>query len=321
MSDENTDISVVIPIFYNEPFIDELVSRLRAVLKDITQDFEIILVNDASPDKSWEVIKRIVAKDPQVTGICLSRNFGQHLAITAGVDHCSGRWLVIMDGDLQDKPEEVIKLYQKAKEGYDVVFARRRERKDGFLKKISSKFFYGILNRFTDGGADPMVANFGIYSRKVTVYFRSMRERHRLFPVFIQWLGFKTGYVQVEHGQRPDGLSAYTFSKRLKLALETIVSMSNKPLRITIKVGFVISFISFLIGAWMIVRYLMWDVPVMGWTSLIVSLYFLGGLLLSVLGILGVYMGNIFDEVKNRPLYVINEVYNTKNGKKKSRKK
>lgn len=313
MIGDKIDISVVIPVYKNEPFINELVSRLKVILDTITHDFEIILVNDDSPDNSWELIKRNAANDPRITGIRFARNFGQHTAITAGVDYCSGHWLVVMDGDLQDKPEEITKLYQKAREGYDVVFARRQVRKDNFLKKTISKFFYKILDLLVDGQIDPAVANFGIYSRKVIDYFKKMRERSRLFPLIIRWLGFKTAYVEVEHGKRTSGKSAYTFSKKINLALDTIISMSNKPLKISIKLGFLISFISFLLGLWLIVKYLVWGIPVMGWTSMMVSLYFIGGLLLSMIGVLGVYMGKVFDEVKNRPLYVIDEVVGIEN--------
>lgn len=313
MSDHKIEISVIIPVYKNEPFIDELVSRLKTVLSTINHNFEIILINDGSPDRSWELIKRNAADDSRVTGIRFTRNFGQHTAITAGVDYCSGHWLVVMDGDLQDQPEEIPKLYQKAVEGYDVVFARRQARKDNILKKIMSKLFYKILDRLVDGKTDPAVANFGIYSRKVIDYFQEMRERSRLFPMFIQWLGFETAYVDVEHGERVGGKSAYTFSKRLKLALDTIISMSNKPLRISIKFGFFISFISFLFGLWLVLKYLVWGIPVMGWTSMMVSLYFLGGLLLSMVGIVGVYIGKVFDEAKNRPLYVIDEIIRSEN--------
>jgi glycosyltransferase involved in cell wall biosynthesis len=313
MNNDKIDISVIVPVYKNEPFIDELVSRLKVTLESITHDFEIIFVNDGSPDNSWELIKRNAANDSRVTGIRFARNFGQHTAITAGVDYCTGHWLVVMDGDLQDRPEEITKLYQKAREGYDVVFARRQVRKDNFLKKIISKLFYKILDRLVDGRTDPTVANFGIYSRKVIDYFKKMRERSRFFPLFIRWLGFETAYVVVKHGERASGKSTYTFSKKINLALDTIISMSNKPLKISIKLGFLISFISFLFGLWLIIKYLVWDIPVMGWTSMMVSLYFLGGLLLSMIGVLGMYIGKIYDEAKNRPLYVIDEIVRLEN--------
>ncbi len=313
MKEDKIDISVIIPVYKNEPFIDELVSRLKGTLNAITHDFEIIFVNDGSPDRSWERIKENAQTDHRVMGVRFSRNFGQHMAITAGLDYCSGAWVIVMDGDLQDKPEEITKLYRKIGEGYDVVFARRHRRKDSFFKKMVSKLFYKALDLLTEDKHDTSVANFGIYSRKAIDYFKQMRERSRLFPLFIRWLGFKTAYVDVDHGERNSGKSAYTFSKKINLALDTIISMSNKPLKFSIKLGFLLSFFSLLYALFLIIKYLVWGIPVEGWTSLMVSIYFLSGLLLSMGGILGLYIGKVFDEVKNRPLYVIDEVVRIQN--------
>ena len=317
MKRQKVNISVVIPVYKNESFIHELVNRLKATLGSLPGDFEIILVNDGSPDRSWELITGNAQSDPRVIGIRFSRNFGQHIAITAGVDYSRGEWVVVMDGDLQDKPEEIVNLYRKAGEGYDVVFARRRQRKDGFFIKMTSKLFYKALDTLTDGKSDSAVANFGIYSRKTIDYFKQMRERSRLFPLFIRWLGFNTAYIDVEHGERDSGKSAYTFSRKFNLALETIISMSNKPLKLSIKIGFVLSFFSLAYGLYLIIRYLTLGIPVQGWTSLMVSIYFLSGLLLSIAGILGLYIGKVFDEVKNRPLYVIDECTGGKDPGKK----
>ncbi|HLP44396.1 MAG TPA: glycosyltransferase family 2 protein [Candidatus Kapabacteria bacterium] len=305
-----TMISVVIPIYRNEPFIDGLYSRLTDNISAITVDFEIIFVDDRSPDNSWKLIARIAEKDRRVKGIRFPRNFGQHFAIIAGVAHSSGDWVVVMDGDLQDRPEEIINLYNKALEGYDVVFARRQIRKDNLYIKLCSRMFYKFFDFLVGSKSDATVANFGIYSRKVIVNFNKLREHSRLFPLFINWLGFKTAYIDVEHAQRSTGKSAYTIKKKMALALDTIISMSNKPLKISIKIGLLLSFLSFLYGVFMIIKYLVWGIPVIGWTSLIVSLYFIGGLILSTLGILGIYIGKIFDEVKNRPIYVIDETIN-----------
>jgi dolichol-phosphate mannosyltransferase len=303
------DISVVIPIYRNEPFIDDLYSRLTANLNAITADFEIIFVDDGSPDNSWDLITGLAEKSPRVKGIRFSRNFGQHIAITAGVEYATGDWVVVMDGDLQDRPEEITDLYNKALEGYDVVFARRHMRKDTFSRKICSRMFYTLFDFLAGTGnkTDAAIANFGIYSRKVIDSFNKMREHSRLFPLFIRWLGFNTAYINVQHAERSAGKSAYTFRKKLDLALDTIISMSNKPLKISVKMGLLLSLLSFLYGVFIIVKYLLWGVPVMGWTSLIVSLYFIGGMVLSTLGVLGIYIGKIFDEVKNRPLYIIAE--------------
>ena len=302
------DISVVIPIYLNEPFIEELSSRLIKSLEIITKNFEIILIDDYCPDNSWDKIKDQAHKDKRIKGIRFSRNFGKYKAITAGIDACRGEWVVVMDGDLQDRPEEIERLYKKAvEEGHDIVFARRKNRKDHFFKKLSSRLFYMILNKLSDTKIDSRVASFGIYSKKVIDNFKRMREQNRLFLLFISWLGFKPEFIDVEHEERSSGRSAYTFYERIKLAISAIISMSNKPLKIAAKIGFFISFISFLYGIFLIIRHFIWGVPVMGWTSLMVSVWFVGGLIFSLLGILGLYIGRIFDEVKYRPIYVIQE--------------
>lgn len=307
MSQRRPLISVVTPVYRCAGCIGELYRRLKTTLEDMRLDYEIVMVNDASPDDAWRLITELAAKDRRVKGINLSRNFGQHHAITAGLDHVEGDWVVVMDCDLQDQPEEIRRLYAKAQEGYDVVFARRHERQDRFFKRWSSRCFYRVLDYFTESTSDPAVANFSISSRTVVENFRNMREQNRLYPLFLQWMGFRTAYVNVEHGKRHAGKSAYTFRKMWHLAVDSIVAQSNKPLRLSIKFGFAISCGSLLYGLWLMYRYFFLSQPIPGWTSVMVSLYFIGGLLFANLGILGLYIGKVFDEVKGRPLYVIRE--------------
>lgn len=310
---QSPKISVVIPIYLNEPFIEELSSRITKTLRKITNDFEIIMVDDHSPDNSWAVIKDHAKKDIRIKGIRFSRNFGQHKAVTAGIDKCQGEWVVVMDGDLQDRPEEIERLYNKVvTKDCDIVFARRMNRQDKFFKRLSSKLFYLILNKLADTSIDSRIANFGIYSKKVINNFKIMREQNRLFLLFIDWIGFKKEYIDVEHEERSSGKTAYSFYKRLSLAINAIISMSNKPLKLSVKFGFTIAFISFLYGIFLIIRYFALGVPIIGWTSLMVSLWFVSGLIFSLLGIIGLYMGRIFDEVKYRPLYIIQEEINTR---------
>lgn len=305
------EISVVIPIYLNEPFIQELVSRLISTLEGIATHFEIILVDDCSPDGSWAIIKKLAKNDNRIKGIRFSKNFGQHRAVTAGIDRCRGDWVVVMDGDLQDRPEEITRLYQKAVgESCDIVFARRKKRKDNLLKRLSSKLFYLVLNKLSDSHIDSQVANFGIYSQKVIENFRKMREQNRLFLLFIDWLGFESHYIDVEHEMRSSGKTAYSFYKRLSLAVNAIISMSNKPLKMAVTFGFFISSAAFLYGIFIVLRYFISGIPVVGWTSLMVSLWFVGGLIFSLLGFLGLYIGRVFDEVKFRPLYIIKEEIN-----------
>lgn len=303
----NPHISVVTPVYRCDTCLLQLYNRIKKTVETITPNFEIIMVDDNSPDQAWDVIKNLTNKDERVKGIRLSRNFGQHYAITAGLDHAAGEWVVVMDCDLQDQPEEIQKLYDRACEGYDVVFARRHERKDRKLKKWSSASFYKIYDYFTEKKSDHTIANFSISSKRVVDNFKQLREQNRNFPLFIQWMGFHTTFVNVDHAERIAGKSAYNFSKLINLAVDGIVSQSNKPLRLSIKFGFLVSFISFLYGLYLVYRYFFLFQPVAGWTSVMVSIYFIGGLVFANFGILGLYIGKVFDEVKSRPLYIIQQ--------------
>ena len=298
-------ISIVIPVYKAEECLHELYRRLSCSVSSVTEDFELILVEDCGGDKSWEIINELASKDARVKGIQFSRNFGQHYGITAGLDHCDGDWVVVMDCDLQDRPEEVPRLYAKAQEGYDIVLARRGQRNDPPLKRITSLLFYKFFRYLADIDYDGEVGNFRIMSRKVVDSFRIMREQLRFFGGLVSWMGYSTASIGVQHDERFAGKTAYTFRKLWKLAIETIIAYSDKPLRLAIRFGFLISTMAFAYGAYIIYRGLMHGVPIPGWTSLIVSLYFLGGIIISILGIMGVYLGKTFDEVKRRPLYLI----------------
>ena len=310
----NIEISIVAPAYKCSECIEELYKRLVLSLEKITDSFEIIFVNDGSPDNDWEKIKEIASSDNRVKGINLSRNFGQHYAITAGLDYVSGNWIVVMDCDLQDQPEEVEKLYNKANEGFDIVLARRAERKDSVFRKLLSKVFIKVYIYFTEVDIDNSVANFGMYSRRVISSCKKLREQNRNFPLAIKWLGFSIVYVNVEHSKRFAGKSSYSFYKMLNLAIDAIISQSNKPLRLSIKLGFIMSLSSFIYGSFLIIRYFVNDIDVQGWTSMMVSLFFIAGLLLANMGLLGLYIGKIFDETKNRPLYIIKEILGINEG-------
>lgn len=304
---KNPHISIVTPVYACSACLPALYERIAKTLSPITDDFEIIMVNDYSPDNAWVVIKELACKDSRVKGMNLSRNFGQHQAITAGLDHAKGDWVVVMDCDLQDQPEEIAKLYQKAQEGYDIVFGRRAKRKDSFLKKISAKIFYKIYNYFIESKVDGTVANFSIASQKVIEAFRSFKEHTRSYHLMINLLGFKRTNIDIEHAKREDGKSSYTVSKLFSHALDSIISQSNKPLKVSIKIGFFLSLISFIYILWLVFRYTAFSVPLAGWTSVIVSIYFMGGLLIGFIGIVGLYIEKIYEESKNRPLYIIDE--------------
>jgi len=298
-------ISVVIPVYKAEACLHELYARLVASLETLSRDVEIILVEDCGGDRSWEIIEELAKKDARVRGIQFSRNFGQHYGITAGIDLAAGEWVVVMDGDLQDPPEEVPRLYAKALEGYDVVVAKRAERKHGAVKRLTSWLFYKVFNYFSGMEYDWQVGNFRIISRRVVGTFRSMREQLRFFGALVGWMGFPTASIEVRHAERAGGTSTYTFRKLWMLALETILSYSDKPLWIAVKLGFSLALVSFLFGGYILLRATLYGSPVLGWSSMIVSLYFIGGVIIAVLGIAGIYISKIFDETKRRPLYIV----------------
>ncbi|WP_041192690.1 glycosyltransferase family 2 protein [Candidatus Sulfuricurvum sp. RIFRC-1] len=305
---DNIHISIVTPVYGCCGSLNDLYLRLEKTLSSITNDFEIIMINDASPDNAWKGIKELASKDSRVKGIDLSRNFGQHYAITAGLDYAKGDWVVVMDCDLQDQPEEIIKLYNKAQEGYDIVFASRVERQDNYFKRLGSKFFYNLLSYLTDTQQDASVANFGVYSRQSIDAILSMKDQIKYFPVMTKWVGFNTVTIPIKHAKRTFGTSSYSLRKLLSLSIDIMLSFSDKPLKITVKTGFFISSISFMIACIVLMKSLLTGYQVPGWASMMMSLWFLGGLIIMVLGIIGIYIGKTFDQTKNRPVYIIKDV-------------
>jgi dolichol-phosphate mannosyltransferase len=303
-------LSIVSPVYNAEKIIPVLVERIESSVEQITSDYEIILVEDCGPDNSWEVIEKLAKKNPKIIGIKLSRNFGQHYAITAGLDQAKGDWVVVMDCDLQDQPEEIEKLYKKAQEGFDIVLGRRFDRKDRFFKKFFSKMFYRTLGYLTGSEQDETVANFGIYNRNVVTAVVSMRESIRIFPAMVKWVGFKSAKMDVEHSERMDGVSNYNTKKLINLAIDIILAYSDKPIRLLIKSGLIISMISFLIAFIYFIKWLKGEVLVLGYTSLIISLWLLSGIILSTLGVIGLYVGKTFEGVKNRPIYIVDKRIN-----------
>jgi glycosyltransferase involved in cell wall biosynthesis len=298
-------ISVIVPVYKAESCLEELHRRLVAALELVSPAFEIVLVEDCGGDQSWPMIIELANRDPRVKGIQFSRNFGQHYGITAGLDNCHGDWVVVMDCDLQDRPEEIPRLFAKAMEGYDVVLARRGQRNDPPLKRFTSWLFYKVFSYLADLNYDGEIGNFRIISRKVVVSFCGMREQLRFFGGLMQWVGFPTTSIEVEHAERFAGKTTYTFAKLWKLASETIIAYSDKPLRLAIRFGFLMAFFSFCYGVYILAHAVFYGSPVPGWNSLIVSLYFIGGIIISILGILGIYLGKVFDESKKRPLYIV----------------
>ncbi len=308
------EISVVVPVYKCGDCVHELHRQLVSVLEPLVRSFEIILVNDGCPANSWEAVHAAAAFDTRVKGINLSRNFGQHYAIAAGVHHCSGDWLVVMDCDLQDRPAEIPNLYRKALEGYDIVYALRHNRHDTWRKRALSRGFAAIYNLLSDIKIEPNACNFSIASRRVIEGYCRLKELNRSYHLLLRWLGFRFTYLQVEHSDRFAGSSAYNVRRGFLLAIESITSQSNKPLILSIRAGFLMSGSAVVVGLYFILRYLMHGIGVAGWSSVIVSLYFIGGLILANLGVVGLYMGKVFNEVKERPLYLVKETVNLESG-------
>ena len=301
-------ISIVSPIYKAEMFVDKLVSEVQKVCMSLNVEYEIILVDDRSPDHSWQKMKQLSTSNSEVKSIRLSKNFGQHQAIMAGLSHARGEWIVVMDCDLQDQPKIIADLYKKALEGFDLVLARRMQRQDSYFKKLSSKVFSKVYGFFTDTKYDNEIANFGIYNKKVIRSILQVSDYIKFFPLFVNFVGFNSTSIPVEHAARDSGGSSYTIAKLISLAFNSIISFSNKPLKIFVKFGLIISALSFIVGSYYLYEALTQQIEVIGFTSLIVSIWFLSGVIITTIGITGIYVGKIFDQTKNRPVFIIDEI-------------
>ena len=312
MSEKKPYFSVVIPFYRGASMFPELYKRLSAVFTQMEQTYELIFVNDASPDEGETILANYAAADENCKVISFSRNFGQHYAITAGLKIAKGEWIVVMDCDLQDRPEEIPHLFEKTKEGYDAVFAHRTERKDNLIKKFESAAFYFIFNMLSDIKMDRGFANFGIYHNKVIKAALQMGDKIKFFPIMIRWVGFKQTSITVQHDIRSEGKSSYTLRKLFILAFDNIISFSDKPLRYCIIIGTILFFISIAVFLLYATLYFQGKITVMGYTSLILSLWSITGVLLMTLGLHGCYLGKVFNQVKNRPIYIIDKTINVK---------
>lgn len=303
-------LSIVSPVYQAEKIVEKLVEEIHANVPEITDSYEIILVEDGSLDDSWLRIEEICKEDKKVKGIKLSRNFGQHYAITAGLQNAKGEWVVVMDCDLQDRPEEIPLLYRKAAEGFDLVFAARTIRQDNWLKQLSSKAFYAFFSYMTDTPQDYTIANFGIYHRKAIDAILMMGDHIRYFPTMSQWVGFRKTKLEVKHGSREEGKSTYTWKKLSQLAWNNIIAFSDKPLRLTVKFGLIVSISAFLIGFYYLTQYFSGKIEVLGFASIILSIWFLSGAIILVIGITGIYVGKVFEKIKDRPQFIVEKTLN-----------
>lgn len=304
-------ISVVSPVYGAEKLLFELVHEIEDTVSAITDDYEIILVEDHSPDKSYEIIEQICSSNNKVKGIILSKNFGQQYALNAGLDAATGDWIVTLDCDLQDTPSLIKALYEKAREGYDVVFASRKNRQDGTVKKTGSVIFNKLLGYLTDTQQDETIANFVLYKKEVVEAMKSMGDYRRYYPLMNHWVGFNSTKLPIPHAERTDGKkSSYTIAKRIKLAINTAIAFSTKPLHLIVYFGMLLMSASLLMGILLAIHYIITGITVSGWLTLFVSLWFIAGVLTIILGIIAVYIGDIYIEVKKRPSYIIKKTIN-----------
>jgi glycosyltransferase involved in cell wall biosynthesis len=305
-------LSIVSPVYRAEEILVELVTRVSFEAKNITNNFEIILVEDSSPDNSWSVINSICINNQNVKGIKLSRNFGQHFAITAGLENASGDVVIVMDCDLQDDPKYFKDLICKIQEGYNIVYTTKISRKHSWIKNISARFFYRIFNYLVDNKnyrASDSVGSFSALSRKAIDAFISYGDYRRHYLMVLRWLGFQHTYVVVEHNERYSGMSSYNWRKLLEHAIDGITSQSDKLLKITAGLGLALSSISFISIICILIRYLIKPFQA-GWSSLFVLILFMSGLIILSIGICGIYIGKIFEQTKGRPKYIIEEFLN-----------
>lgn len=304
------EMSIVSPVYKGEKMLRELVARIEAAVNTFTNDYEIILVNDASPDNSWNEIKCICSKDMKIKALNLSRNYGQECAIKAGLSVTSGNWIVVMDCDLQDRPEEIPNLYKKAKEGYDVVHAQRINRQDSYWKKMSSTVFHLVFNWLSGTQTDKTISNFGIYSANIIKEYNKFNEQCPDFLTSLEILGFRTTKMPVHHAERAEGESSYNLYKLLKYTIDCILCNTNKPLRLSAYFGGVMSLASILLAIYNVVARIMGIIELEGFTTTVFSIWFVGGLILAQLGIIGLYLSKVFDQVKNRPVFTIQDYIN-----------
>lgn len=305
------EISVISPVYGAPTLLHELVRQIEDTVSRLTTDYEILLVEDHSPDNSREIITDICKNNQKVKGVFLSRNFGQQYALNAGFDLSKGNYVVTLDCDLQNPPAQIKDLYDKIHEGYDIVYASRQNRPDNFFMTQGSRLFNRLIGFLTDTKQDESLAEFAIYRRKVVDAMAQMGDYRRYYPLMNQWVGFKTAKVLVNHDERTDGKeSSYSMRKRIDLAVTTAIAFSTKSLRLIVYFGFVITFIAILLALFLVIKTLVTGIDVSGWVTLFVSMWFIAGILVTVIGVVAIYIGNIFDEVKHRPSYIIDEKLN-----------
>ena len=301
------EISVVAPV-YNQraETLVELVQRLSSSIAAITEDFEIILIDDGSVNEAWPAIRNLALDHPKVKGLRLARNFGQHVAITAGLDYADGNWVVVMDADLQDRPEVIPELYAKARQGYDVVFVNRVQRPESLIYRMTAACFYFVLNALSGQDFNRLQGNFSIVSADVVRSFRLLRENIRFYGGILRWVGFRHGSISAQHAAPDAGQTSYSFIKRVRFALSVILGFSTRLLYISIAIGLMMAVASFVMAGFIVAEKVLYpEYPVLGWPSVMTAIFFTAGVTNVAIGLTGIYIGQILQQTKGRPLYIV----------------
>jgi polyisoprenyl-phosphate glycosyltransferase len=315
-------ISIVIPMYYEEEVAIECYDRLKSVMEDNNIRYEFIFVNDGSKDKTLDILTGIANLDSQAKIVNFARNFGHQTAVTAGVDFAAGDAIVIIDADLQDPPEVIPTLISKWKEGYEIVYAKRKKRSgETKFKLLTAKYFYKFLNYMSDIDIPKDTGDFRIIDRKVADVFKSMTERNRFVRGMFSWVGFNQTFIEYERDERFAGETKYPLKKMIKFASDGIIAFSTKPLKLVMTLGFFSVLVSFLVLVYAISIKLFGREVETGWASIMVAITFFSGVQLLGMGIVGEYIARIYDESKNRPIYIVKDTVNIKEASHNSRRK
>jgi polyisoprenyl-phosphate glycosyltransferase len=301
------EISVVVPVYGCRGCLIELHRRLCATLEPLTRDFEIVLVDDGSPDDSWQILRELTTIDGRVVAVRLSRNFGQHAAITAGLAASRGRWVAVMDCDLQDPPEEIPRLYAKALEGYDVVLSRREERVQSLPRRLAASSYFRLHNMIARGNLHTNYTNLSVISRKVVDSFLALRDQDRQYLLILHWLGYRRAELEVRQGDRHAGRTSYTFRQLARVAVDGLFFQSTVLLRWIVYLGFLVAVAGTALAGYALVSWITGN-RLPGWTALPMFGLFLAAFIIISGGVTGLYVGKIFEQVKGRPLFVVDEV-------------
>jgi glycosyltransferase involved in cell wall biosynthesis len=301
-------ISIVVPLFNEEALAIELNHRLIQAVSGISENWEIVYINDGSRDNTLSLLRQFAKQEARVRYISFSRNFGHQIAISAGIQHARAEAIVIIDGDLQDPPELIPALYSKYKEGFEVVYAKRTQRKgESWFKLFTAKLFYRLLRSITSVDIPVDVGDFRIIDHKVAEQLNAMPERNKYIRGQIAWIGFRSSFVEYDRDARKAGETNYPFKKMLRFAVDGITAFSDAPLKFVTRLGFFVSGLAFLIIVYALYAHWVLDKTITGWTSIIISTMFIGGIQLISIGIIGEYISRINDNVRQRPLYIIGE--------------